>query len=830
METTIKVQFLAGAIAAAMPCVVAHAQEQTDPEQEDSERRQPATQEEIDQAVAEGYLDQIVVTGSTRGVSKFVNTRSIQTLSPDEIDRAGARNAAEVLRTIPGVRSEASAGEGNTNISVRGVPIAAGGSKFVQLQEDGMPILQFGDIIVGTSDQFLRLDGTISRVEVLKGSSAATLASNSPAGVINFISKTGDYEGGSVRLTPGIDHDSTRVDFEYGGPINDKWQYHVGGFYRRGEGVRDVDFDASDGGQIKANITRWLDRGYVRLYFKALDDNVPTYLPMPMQANQSSIPGLDAREASNISRDLGDITSFDVDGQIRRSSIRDGNESQVFGIGLDFNYELARDWELNEKFRFNNTEGSFFGAFTADIGSATNIESLSTVLQGTGADGLAFISGPNAGQVMTGDQLANLNGNGLLQNIRTFDNDINDLDNFTNDLSITRLFDNLELTAGYYRASQNIDIDWFWQTFLQDVSNEARLLDVFADGEQLTTNGQLAFGAPDWGACCFRDTNLEADIDAFYLAGTFRPTDSLSVDASVRYDDGDATGHYAFGSPRDLGTGPDAPLAEQFVEYVSSEDINASRFAYDWSYWSYSLAANYILTDSVALFASHSEGSRVNADRLGDGGFLDNGTAVPGSVENEVQSTELGIKFQGNNIGVFATGFYVETDDANSESKGEDDRARIRSYESLGLEVETVASFRDFQFRGAVTWTDAEIDKSNDPSLVGNTPRRQADWVWSLSPSYQIGQHSLGATVIGTTDSYSQDDNAYEMDGFTYVNLFADIVVTDQFRLNFTVNNLFDEFGITEAEGGFSEVNGQRFIRARSIAGRSAAVSVIYEF
>ncbi|MDT8439770.1 MAG: TonB-dependent receptor [Wenzhouxiangellaceae bacterium] len=817
---------LSGAIAAALVFNTALAQEAGD----ESESRSLETREDIDQAVADGYLDQIVVTGSTRGVSKFLTTRSIQTLSPDEIDRVGARNAAEVLRSIPGVRSEASAGEGNTNISVRGVPIAAGGSKFVQLQEDGMPILQFGDIIVGTSDQFLRLDSSVARAEVLKGSSAATLASNSPAGVINFISKTGDTEGGSVRLTPGLDHDSTRVDFEYGGPINNDWQFHVGGFYRRGEGVRDVDFNASDGGQIKANVTRWLDRGHVRVYFKALDDNVPTYLPMPMRANQSSIPGLDALEASNISRDLGDITSFGVDGRQRRSSIRDGNESRVLGIGLDFRYELAPDWELNQRFRFNSTEGSFFGAFSADIGSASDIESLSTVLQGTGANGLAFVSGPNAGQLISGAELANLNGNGLLQNIRTFDNDINDLDNFTNDLSITRLFENFELTAGYYRASQNIDIDWFWQTFLQDVSNDARLVDVFADGEQLTTNGQLAFGAPDWGGCCMRDTNLEADVDAFYLAGTFRPTDQLSFDASLRYDDGDATGHYAFGAPRDIGAGPDAPLAEQNVEFVSSDAINATRFAYDWSYWSYSLAANYALTDSLAVFASHAQGSRVNADRLGDGGFLENGTAVAGSVENEVQSTELGVKFQGRNIGVFATGFYVETDDANSESKGDDDRARIRSYESLGIEVETVATFGDFEFRGAATWTDAEIVKSNDASLVGNTPRRQADWVWSLTPSYRIGPHAIGATVIGTTDSYSQDDNSYEMDGFTYVNLFAEAVITDQLRLNFTVNNLFDDIGVTEAEGGFSVVDGERFIRARSIAGRSAALSVIYEF
>lgn len=808
-------------------CVVmplAHAQDLEDTDTADEQESQSEETEE-------GYLDKIVVTGSPRGVSKFDNTRSINTLSEDEIDRTSYRNAAEVLRTIPGVRSEASAGEGNTNISVRGVPIAAGGSKFVQLQEDGMPILQFGDIIVGTSDQFLRLDNSIKRVEILKGSSASTLASNSPAGIINFISKTGEDEGGSFRVTPGLNFDSTRFDFDYGAPIGRDWRFHVGGFFRRGEGVRDVDFDASDGGQIKANITRMFDRGYVRLYFKYLDDKVPTYLPMPMRANQSNIPGFNAQDASNISRDLGDITSFGVDGRLRRSSIRDGNHSESLGVGLDLNFDIGSDITLDQRFRFNDTSGSFFGAFTADIGSASDIESLSTVLSGTGANGLGFVSGPNAGEIISGEALANLNDNGLLQNIRTFDNDLESLDNFTNDLSLTKSFNWFDLTAGYYRASQDIDVNWFWQTFLQDVSNEARLVNVFADGQQLTENGQLAFGAPDWGNCCSRDTSLETNIDAFYLAGAFRPTDQLSIDASLRYDDGDGTGHYAFASEQTLAAGPDAPLAEQNVAYVTSEAINASRFKYDWSYWSWSVAGNYALNDSTAIFGSVSQGSRVNADRLGDGGFLVDGGVAPGSVENEITSTELGIKYQNRNFGLFATGFYVETDDANSESKGDDDRARIRGYESLGLEVEGLANFGDFRLRGAVTWTDAEIVKSNDPGLIGNTPRRQADWVWSFSPSYLIhGGHLVGATVIGTTDSFSQDDNNYEMDGYTYVNLFADFVVTQDLSVQFSVNNLFDEIGVTEAEGGFSVVDDERFIRARTIAGRTAQASLTYRF
>ena len=55
----------------------------------------------------------------------------------------------------------------------------------------------FGDIVLGTADQFLRADSTIARVEGVRSGSAIAFASNSPGGVVNFISKTGEEEGGS---------------------------------------------------------------------------------------------------------------------------------------------------------------------------------------------------------------------------------------------------------------------------------------------------------------------------------------------------------------------------------------------------------------------------------------------------------------------------------------------------------------------------------------------------------------------------------------------------------------------------------------------------------
>ena len=85
-------------------------------------------------------------------------------------------------------------------------PIASGGAKFLQLQEDGLPVLEFGDITFGNADIFLRADLNLSSVEAIRGGSASTFSSNSPGGVLNLISKTGEQEGGALQFGAGLDY------------------------------------------------------------------------------------------------------------------------------------------------------------------------------------------------------------------------------------------------------------------------------------------------------------------------------------------------------------------------------------------------------------------------------------------------------------------------------------------------------------------------------------------------------------------------------------------------------------------------------------------------
>ncbi|MCG8701389.1 MAG: carboxypeptidase-like regulatory domain-containing protein, partial [Bacteroidales bacterium] len=78
-------------------------------------------------------LEQVVVTGVVNQKSALESSVALSSIKPKFLDELGAQTTAEIFKAIPGIRSESSGGEGNANIAVRGVPVASGGSKFLQL-------------------------------------------------------------------------------------------------------------------------------------------------------------------------------------------------------------------------------------------------------------------------------------------------------------------------------------------------------------------------------------------------------------------------------------------------------------------------------------------------------------------------------------------------------------------------------------------------------------------------------------------------------------------------------------------------------------------------
>lgn len=761
-------------------------------------------------------FERILVTGAvSRNQSVMQSSVSVSTLTFEDIDVTSPRSTAEIFRMLPGVRSESTGGEGNANIAVRGLPVAAGGAKFLTLQEDGLPVLQFGDIAFGNADIFVRADSTMARLDVIRGGSASTAASNSPGGIINFISKTGEHQGGSIAISSGLNFDQFRTDFEFGGDINNDMRFHFGGFVRQGEGVRDPGYQGERGYQIKANVTKEFSAGYVRVYAKHLNDRAASYMPMPMYADGSSVPGYDAQKDTLQSVYLTQTVRLNGDNQISRGDLRNGMNPEVDSFGIEAQFDLDENWTLDNRFRISDVSGNFITLFPAEVGNAQGI---ADSIAGNNST-LTYAVGPQSGQNYTAADA---------MRIHTFDVEINDFGSMVNDLKLARSFGEVDVTFGYYMADQTISMSWLWNSYLMALKgNNAELLNVnAADGTAFSEQGQLAYGVPFWGNCCQRNYDTQYSTKAPYVNVGWAFGD-WSLDASVRRDNGKANGTYAGASQSSRDMNNDGVIS-QIEQSVSGIDLaNPQLVNYSWGYNSYSAGANYQFNRDWAMFGRISKGARANADRLLFGKVNADGSVAREDAIDEVKQYEIGSKSRHGNLNLFATLFFAQTDEQNFEATTQLFFDRV--YKAKGIELESSYRIGDFDFRGSVTFTDAEISSDAlNPGVIGNTPRRQADMIYSLLARYTMDKAQVGISLVGTTDSYAQDNNDLKFSGYTQLNAFANYELAENLTLSLNVNNLFDTIGITEAEQGSVPENG--IITARTINGRTASVALRYQF
>ncbi len=689
-------------------------------------------------------LDRIVVTGTTTRTSKMRSSVSISSLDSEQIERSGALSATELLRTIPGLRAESSGGEGNANLTVRGVPISAGGARYVQMQEDGLPVLLFGDIAFGTADQWLRADSNVDRLEVVRGGSASTLATNSPGGIVNFISKTGSQAGGAAALTLGLDRQEFRVDADYGGKLGPATTFHIGGFERIGEGGRPIGYNAANGGQIRANITQQLDNGYVRLSMKFLNDRTPTLLPVPVTVTNgtiNTIPGIDPRTAFFITPSLTRDVGLNKDGSSSVSNPHDGLHVTSTSFGAEASLKLGDGWTLDEKFRKAANGGRFMGLFPSDNGNNGTATSFAGVL---------------------------------------FNTSLDNFDNLFNEIKVSKALavggGKLNLTGGLFTGVQNVAETWFWNTYQFQMKGE---------GAQVVSNTGVPTAAPvgtgfsTFGGCCVRNFDVEYTQMSPYAAVTYE-LGALNLDASVRKDSQKASGYYLSGNAT---TGTWDPATQGKVDYKVSHT-------------SYSAGANYALNKDLSLFARGSEGVSFSADRLLYGNPVDG--SVPISL-NKVTQAEAGAKYRQGALSVFATLFNARTEESNYEVTTQ--KFTANKYSANGLELELAWRAGDFHISGGGTYTKAKITDSSDATTVGKRPRRQAEFVWQASPGYGVGAFDVGASIVGTSSSYGDDANTINMPAYIVVNPFVSYQFNDKASLSVSANNAFNTLGYTEIEG-----------------------------
>ena len=779
-------------------------------------------------------LNRVVVTGTTSNKSKMRSSVSVTDVEPSLVSDFGARSEAEILHLIPGIRAESSAGPGgNSNISVRGLPLADGGAKYVQFQEDGLPTVAFGDMNFANNDYWTRFDYNVDRIQTVRGGSASTTASHAPGAVINFISKTGEEKGGSFGLTRGLTFNETRLDGNYGSSLAPDLRFHIGGYFRDGEGPRDTGTNSLHGYQLKGNITKTLNdgKGYFRVNFKLLDEHAPTYTAMPAYGTKSgdtignftALPNYDIRKDSQYSPFVSSMpTVGPVGTAVGSSSLQNGITVRAKALGFEFDNDIGNGLRLNNKFRYNAQSGAFQTTFAG-------FNTLADTLGGFPAGAVAkYANGPKAGQVVT---TANLQ-NGLISTGPGINTQSSNMNHWVNDLAVSKTFGDITARGGVYLSSQTIQQVWQITPLLQEVGKTGALIDVFnAAGAALTTMGMTGFNN-NWGDCCARQVNATFNTTAPYASLNMAMGD-FDFDGSVRRDTLKATGTMAFGTAanRRVDVNGDGVINGAEGNVMLVDTANARPLNYSVSVNSYSLGANYRLNKDLSLFARISKGGRITADRV-DVSALDALGRIKSGAENrflgEVTQNEVGVKNRGAVGGakysLFATLFETNTKEYSYDQTRIQrglDPIQVDKFNAKGVELESAVSFGGFAVNTNLTYTDMK-------NSAGFTPHANAKWMYTVTPRYTFNRVTVGAILVGQSKAPNGDTPA---DGYTegrvIVNAFASVELGDRAVLSVNASNLFDKIA---SSGQVSSTSTPGLYNFRPEAGRAVSATLRYNF
>lgn len=798
-----------------------------------------------DSAPASAPAPKAFTTGVAKGRDLLDTAISASTLDEHDLASLSVSSIAGIMQNIPGIRSETSDIDGFSAITIRGLPLAAEGSKFLQLQEDGLPVLEFGDIQFAGIDQFLRADLTLSQVQAIRGGSASTFASNSPGGLINFISRTGETAGGLMQVSSGLGHDLKRIDFAYGSPLGDGWRFHVGGFYRTGEGPREIGYTGFKGGQFKANVTKDFDGGYIRFYAKYLDDQQPIYGTAPVTITGTDadpqigfLPGFDIRENGYASPLTASYAEVDRNNNPTLIDGRDGLAAQVKSFGIEAQFDIA-GWSVTNRFRFSDVSGEYND-------NTPFVTAPAPFFAGFGGPGasLSYAAGPQAGSAITDARL-------LALSARIYA-DLESLDNVTNDLRATRVWDagdgKLTTTAGLYSARQDIAMFWNFTSTLQDIQGGGQSAPVnltAGNGLRLTDGGTLAYGFAVGLPFGIYHNRYDVDYDIVAPYGSVNyQIGKLAIGASLRWDKGQVNGQVFsanFGggrvgvAPIDVNRDGQVSVAESRVAILPL--TQPAPVDYDYDYLSYSAGVNYRFADSLSAFARYSRGGRASAENAIGTETLNPLTGRPTDPAVQVsvvKQAEAGVKFRKDGLSAFLTGFWASTDERNfqitANASGQAFVVPVnRTYSAKGLEFEGEWRKGPFAITVGATFTDASIDKdANNPAFDGNTPRHIPDFAFFARPEVALEKVTFGAVINGTTESFAQDTNQLVQPGYVLVSPYVQYRPADGLTVALNAFNVFDELAVVQI--GAPTIPASGIANVQVMNGRTVTASLRYAF
>ncbi len=813
-------------------------------------------------------LQDIVVTGqTTRDRPLITSSADITYATREDIDRRAPRSTADMLELVPGIFVEATAGEASNNYSVRG--LQGGGQRFVQLEEDGMPILYGG----GGADFFFQQDLTIDRLEAVKGGSSGVLTVNGAGATINFISKRPNFNEfeGAVRLT-GMNYGLKRADFYYSAPLAENLAFNFGGYVQSSPGVRRNPFDYA-GYRIKGALEyRLPGGGSIRLSGRRGDIETAYYASSPYRfenGEPASIPGFDIQR-DNIGGDAFSSIRVPVSTYVdatgyRPFRYRDGIRSLYNQARLDVDVPVSDALNLFARARYIDYTYDFNGLFpgsgtgNAGLASAVNyltpgatspINDLLTRGQAAFPTATRFgIRNIRTGEVIGSNQTAALNalnGNGFLQRT-TLNHDRIDGRDLGINAGATWAFEagsiKNSLTVGgmYYNVKRRQNQS-ATASVVNDVRNNSDVYDIVAlNGASgvigsLTDSGLVSYG--DWGNG-IRERNDEAV--SLYANDEIALGDHLRIDGGIRWEQDSAValdGRNAAaadparrivaangGFEQLVPVGQGGVLTTVGSTFAGQYDVR--RRKQDKIAWT--VGANYLITPNLSIYGRYADGFQTNnVDPI-----------------TTIKLYEAGVRYQyarifSGSVTVFRTNFDDQNynfANPNNPSQQQNINADLRT---KGIEIDVMVrpvKFFSVDFQGVFQdpkLVNLQIDGATQAGFEGNRPERTPAQLWTVTPSFSLpnGLGEIYGRYKFIGQIFADAGNGVALPSYGVTSAGVNLNLTPQLQLSVNAENIFNVVGLTEGNPrqGQTQAITNGYFYARGIVGPTYGGSLTFRF
>lgn len=798
-------------------------------------------------------LDAMVLTATTTFRSQKQSPLSITSFKAVELTRLNANSMADIVNSIPGIVADGGGGEGATNIFVRGLP-SGGQNDFSPIEYDGFTLAGYG-LSSTAGDVYARVDQGVKGVEFVRGGSSILYGAGSTAGIINYISKTGDSNDENIINIEVADVGRIKTEFYTGGKLGSETSntyYALSGWLRKDNGPLDFGLP-SKGYQFRANLKKKFENGSFTFYTQFIDDKQQFLLGLPLDGDsRERITGNDGETVYQLNSSHLRNTGFLTPAGEYRSPIEDGIHTKGFYAMGVFDYNLENNWKIKAKVKASDYV-SDFALYVAANGKANTPVTLSEYL--------TIYGYPNA----TNIKASYVGGTSLGSNDRIIDNlhvDRNrPISDLTGEFSATKKIegDKVEhnITFGTYLTSSEGEDNNYQFSALSAFNNEPQLVNLsFTDaGENnviLSQNGltnRIGMTSNNF---------LSQDRSAFYLTDEMI-LDKWRIDVGFRIENQKARKEVGAITEKEVYTEANLTPALKNVKYATGAftraEVSTTGFAA-------SIAALYTVNDALNVYVNFSKGyffplaRAINVIRNDE---------IAGKYEVEnIYQYEAGLKYgKGNFSGTFA-GYYTTLTDRVAIQRlnyggniGTVDGIKtVQDTKTIGVEASWDWKLADnFSFNGNLTFQDHEL-KSDERTVlqsgtvdgvvlvegtvtngvnVGKQLRRQPKVLSTLRLDYDNKKFDAFVSANVRGSQFNDDANNVELDGFTVFRIGSgytiDLKDSKSIRLGWSVYNLTDSQGLSEGDPrAFAQATSGDFFVGRPILPRRFFGTATFNF